>query len=551
MKRIPALPVIAALLAITMACERDTENPHISIASHSELDKVWNTATIQLSVEDNVGVVRVEFFVDGEFVSTINSSPWEVPWNTRNYQDGTVTISVKAYDEVGNASHEASMSLVIQNVLFSMTIEEGALWEDEDHIEILKCPVYLTGADGTLLDWALMGNGDTKVFMRPAGFDEELYDLSRGYFYHRTDDPQYFDGTLYTYMDMKPGELIIEEDDDGVGVGDYLGSSYFTSGNLYPDGLALLTYRGYNSSGNILTDTAQVSIYENYRKAYFYLRQDGFGYYTSYSALEPDRYYLINTEDLSSFMTSQTISYPKVEFDYLWAYVDAYPGQGVYDPDDETLIYRELLYPEEQLAIRLHYPTGHNGMQDFYFRTYTYTSDELRYYFSRHGPLPATYSNLNAFISDISVALPGPIQVQASGSADIQHASLYLEEGDNDLEIHPRGPVGPVLRIPQLPTEIRNQYNNPAIINSNLTDVNFYLTEHNDKDGYYPLVNHWSMMQSLESYYSPGTEVKEIRYKKYYGSEKKAAQMVHGQPGSMDRADAGHWVPMVDGPVKH
>ncbi|MCK4749103.1 MAG: hypothetical protein KAT15_18750, partial [Bacteroidales bacterium] len=146
MKRIPALPVIAALLAITMACERDTENPHISIASHSALDKVWNTATIQLSVEDNVGVVRVEFFVDGEFVSTINSSPWEVPWNTRNYQDGTVTISVKAYDEVGNASHEASMSLVIQNVLFSMTIEEGALWEDEDHIEILKCPVYLTGA---------------------------------------------------------------------------------------------------------------------------------------------------------------------------------------------------------------------------------------------------------------------------------------------------------------------------------------------------------------------------------------------------------------------
>jgi hypothetical protein len=552
MKNILALSVFAALFTITMACERDTEMPNITIVSHSEMNMVWNTETIQLSVEDDIGVVKVEFFVDGALVSTINSSPWEVQWNTVDYPDDTVTISLKAYDEVGNASREVSLNLVIQNILLTMTIEEGALWEDEDHIEILKCPVYLTASDGTLLGWAIMGNGETEFFMRPAGFDEELFDLARGYFYHRTDDPNYFDGNLYTYMDMFPGELTIEADEDGEVRGDYLGTSYFTSGNISPDDHSVLSYGSNLASGDIHTDSARVYVYEHSRQAYFYLRENYFsGGYSFYRNLQPDQVYQIYSEDLSSFMTYYYIDYPSLQFDYISAYVYAFQSQGNYNPDYEYLIYHEYIFPEGPSEMEFHYPAGADTPGDFHVQTYTYMPDDIRHYYSRYGPLSRSYSSLDVFIYDISVALPGPIQVQSSGSADIQHASISIEEGDNLLEIFPRGPVGPLLRIPRLPSEIQNQYNIPAITNSNLTDVYFYLTEHNDKEGYYPLVNSWSMMQSLEPYYSSGTEVKEIRYEKYYGSEKKAIQMVPGQPGSMGLAEHEHRVTMEDGPVKH
>jgi Big-like domain-containing protein len=53
---------------------------------------------------DDVGVVRVEFYVNGAPLSTDATAPYVAYWNTRQAQDGANTISAVAYDARGNSS---------------------------------------------------------------------------------------------------------------------------------------------------------------------------------------------------------------------------------------------------------------------------------------------------------------------------------------------------------------------------------------------------------------------------------------------------------------
>lgn len=63
---------------------------------------IGTVVTISVDASDNVGIDRVEFYVDGELLSTDTTPPYRYNWDSTGYSSGTHTIYVKAFDLAGN-----------------------------------------------------------------------------------------------------------------------------------------------------------------------------------------------------------------------------------------------------------------------------------------------------------------------------------------------------------------------------------------------------------------------------------------------------------------
>ena len=60
---------------------------------------------MNVSVSDNLGVQRVEYYVDNKLESTLYEPPFIILWDA---QVGEHTLQVKAYDLAGNQNHSDS-----------------------------------------------------------------------------------------------------------------------------------------------------------------------------------------------------------------------------------------------------------------------------------------------------------------------------------------------------------------------------------------------------------------------------------------------------------
>jgi murein DD-endopeptidase MepM/ murein hydrolase activator NlpD len=93
---------------------RDTTKPNVAITSPTNNSTVSGIVTIQATANDNVGVVKVEFYIDGNKVGEDTSSPYEYNWDTDNLQyNSTHTIQAKAYDNAGNVGESPVITVTI------------------------------------------------------------------------------------------------------------------------------------------------------------------------------------------------------------------------------------------------------------------------------------------------------------------------------------------------------------------------------------------------------------------------------------------------------
>ena len=80
----------------------DTTPPVVSISSPADGSTVSGLVTIRADASDDVGVVRVEFYVNGSLQGTSTSAEYSTNWNTRKLS-GEYTLTAIAYDAAGNA----------------------------------------------------------------------------------------------------------------------------------------------------------------------------------------------------------------------------------------------------------------------------------------------------------------------------------------------------------------------------------------------------------------------------------------------------------------
>ena len=104
----------AVLAAANMTV--DTTPPIVSISNPASGAAVAGTLPVLGTATDNVGVTKIEFYVDNQLISSTASSPFSFSWSTTGVPNGTHTLLVKAYDAASNVG-QASVSVNVNNVL--------------------------------------------------------------------------------------------------------------------------------------------------------------------------------------------------------------------------------------------------------------------------------------------------------------------------------------------------------------------------------------------------------------------------------------------------
>ncbi len=90
----------------------DTQPPVVSITSPVDGSYVFRNRilTIRVSASDNVGVKKVDFYINGSFIRTDTAKPYTASWRVPYKRNVTYTITVKAYD-TSNNTEQTSISV--------------------------------------------------------------------------------------------------------------------------------------------------------------------------------------------------------------------------------------------------------------------------------------------------------------------------------------------------------------------------------------------------------------------------------------------------------
>ena len=95
--------------------------PTVTITSPADSANVSGVVSLNVSASDNVGVDKVEFYVNGVLKATDTSSPYAYSWDTSSLSPGAYTLMSKAYDAAGNVS-QTTKSVTVVNDLIAPTV---------------------------------------------------------------------------------------------------------------------------------------------------------------------------------------------------------------------------------------------------------------------------------------------------------------------------------------------------------------------------------------------------------------------------------------------
>ena len=94
----------------------DTTPPATSITAPANGATVSGTTNVTASASDNVGVTKVEFYLDGALQSTDTTSPYAWSWNTTTASNASHSLTTIAYDAAGNTGTSSAVNVTVNNV---------------------------------------------------------------------------------------------------------------------------------------------------------------------------------------------------------------------------------------------------------------------------------------------------------------------------------------------------------------------------------------------------------------------------------------------------
>ncbi len=75
------------------------------------------TITVTATATDNVGVTKVEFYVDNDLTATDLAAPYVFSWNTIGLANGSHSLTTKAYDTASNVTTSTPVSVIVSNIV--------------------------------------------------------------------------------------------------------------------------------------------------------------------------------------------------------------------------------------------------------------------------------------------------------------------------------------------------------------------------------------------------------------------------------------------------
>jgi hypothetical protein len=95
--------------------------PSVEITSPPDGATVGGDVLVTVVAEDDVGVDKVDFSIDGNFIISDQSAPYQIAWGTAGETDGDHTISVVATDTIGQTD-SAAVTVTVENQASAPTI---------------------------------------------------------------------------------------------------------------------------------------------------------------------------------------------------------------------------------------------------------------------------------------------------------------------------------------------------------------------------------------------------------------------------------------------
>ncbi|HEY7118821.1 MAG TPA: Ig-like domain-containing protein [Tepidisphaeraceae bacterium] len=96
----------------------DTTFPTVSLTAPANGATVSNSLTLSANASDNVGVVGVQFLLDGNAIGNEDTtSPYSITWDSTSASNGIHTLSARARDAAGNITTSATRSVTVANVV--------------------------------------------------------------------------------------------------------------------------------------------------------------------------------------------------------------------------------------------------------------------------------------------------------------------------------------------------------------------------------------------------------------------------------------------------
>jgi hypothetical protein len=93
----------------------DTRAPQVRIISPATSQICKGTVPLTLNATDDVGVTKMEVFLDGVSLATIAPAEPSFQWNTAQYSNGAHVLTARAWDAAGNIGEAAQVNLTVDN----------------------------------------------------------------------------------------------------------------------------------------------------------------------------------------------------------------------------------------------------------------------------------------------------------------------------------------------------------------------------------------------------------------------------------------------------
>ncbi|RFC38339.1 MAG: Serine protease, subtilisin family [Candidatus Nitrotoga sp. LAW] len=135
-----AKAVTAARSIIKTAISLDTQAPDILITSPVG-SKVSGSVPVDVKYSDNIGVSRVELYVNGQKFATDDNAPFAFSWDTSALANGAYTLVAYAYDAAGNIGVSPTVSVTIGSdtvapVISSFNLVDGMTVSNKQAIKV-------------------------------------------------------------------------------------------------------------------------------------------------------------------------------------------------------------------------------------------------------------------------------------------------------------------------------------------------------------------------------------------------------------------------------
>ncbi len=96
----------------------DTTAPTVSVTAPTEETYATSTVSLSASATDNVGIVGVQFKVDGSNVGAEDTSaPYSVDWDSTEIEDGDHSVTAVARDAAGNTTISVPVTVTVDNTV--------------------------------------------------------------------------------------------------------------------------------------------------------------------------------------------------------------------------------------------------------------------------------------------------------------------------------------------------------------------------------------------------------------------------------------------------